>query len=111
LISFGFHSNENSTKAADCVGAQAGSLIVTRRRYVDLEHHLDQHVADGNMEAWCYTQQLLATARGRYSFQSTLNQLVDASDVVSVHPVDFPTWLANAWSGNAVAWLPPCNGH
>jgi len=78
--------------------------MVNIRRYSDLPTHLSENYALGDTEAWYYTLRLQATADGRYAFCPMLNQLVDASSMVDVRPVDFLTWLAGAWaSGSATS--------
>ena len=72
--------------------------MVNYRRYVDLAAHLHANYAQGDTDAWWYTQRLQATADGRYSYHPTFNAMVDASELVHVRPVGFQLWLASTWA-------------
>lgn len=71
---------------------------LTSHQYGDLPSLLEYAIETGNWRRWCYLQQLLATADGRYALgQPNLNELVDESPGVSVVPERFADWLTRSW--------------
>lgn len=69
-----------------------------QRNYADLELYINHYIAEENSERVGYYRRLLDTAHGRYDFErTTLNEVVDASDLVDVEPLNFNSWLASVW--------------
>ncbi|KAI9900018.1 hypothetical protein N3K66_004280 [Trichothecium roseum] len=78
----------------------ASNIPITpmQRSYADLELYINHYIAEENSERVGYYRRLLDTAHGRYDFErTTLNEVVDASDLVDVEPLDFNSWLASVW--------------
>lgn len=80
------------------MGVSLVPFNLTNHQYGDLQSHLEYAIETSNWRRWCYLQQLLATADGRYAVgRPNLNELVDDAPGVSVVPERFADWLRRSW--------------
>ncbi|KAM3564244.1 hypothetical protein MY1884_000866 [Beauveria asiatica] len=65
--------------------------------YQELVTHIAYNTEVGNYNRVAYLQRSLETANGRYDFsRASLNDAVDRSRRIRVHPVNFSQWLTTA---------------
>ncbi|POS80034.1 isoflavone reductase [Diaporthe helianthi] len=97
-----FRMRGDHLSVRDIVGAAINvrgvPFNLTNHQYGDLQSHLEYAIETSNWRRWCYLQQLLATADGRYALgRPNLNELVDEAPGVSVVPERFADWLRRSW--------------